>query len=122
MLKLGQRFNFEHSALSFSRFANWHIRVSIDKCVVYNVSFEYEEYCTISDCAVLDIVFVVDESGSICDDDPSFDRAGKICDNWRAVRRFIREVVLSLPVSESDVHIGLLTFRDNVEIDWQLDT
>ena len=75
----------------------------------------------ISDCAVLDIVFVVDESGSICDEDPSFDRNTQICNNWRAVRAFLREFVLNLRIGDDDIHVGLLTFRDNVEVDWLLD-
>ena len=63
----------------------------------------------------------MDESGSICDEDPTFDRNLQICQNWREVRVFIREVVSSFPISETDVHVGLLTFRDGPEIDWLLD-
>lgn len=76
---------------------------------------------SISDCAELDIVFVVDESGSICDQDPTFNPRTQLCRNWVSVRNFLAEVVQALPVGVRGTHVGLITYRGEVVVDWLLD-
>ena len=41
----------------------------------------------------MDIVFIVDESGSICDNDDTFEVSTGLCDNWLFVRKFLEEFV-----------------------------
>ena len=74
------------------------------------------------DCGILDIVFVVDESGSICDNDDTFNADQKICDNWRSVRRFLTQFISNndLIISETGSHVGMVTYRDDVTVDWPL--
>ena len=71
----------------------------------------------------MDIVFIVDESGSICDNDDTFEVSTGLCDNWLFVRKFLEEFVANdlLDISPDGTHVGMVTFRDDVTIDWGLD-
>ena len=70
-------------------------------------------YVFISGCTdtetTIDLVFVIDGSGSICDDNPALGD-GKGCNNWVEVVNFVVEFVKAVSPSESGTHVGLLSF------------
>ncbi|MEE4248746.1 MAG: VWA domain-containing protein [Kangiellaceae bacterium] len=59
---------------------------------------------------MIDLVFVVDGSGSICDNDPSRKNDGSGCDNWKQIVNFITEFVTVMEPSETGTHVGLVSF------------
>ncbi len=74
---------------------------------------------------LLDLIFVVDDSGSICDNDPSRrrDMNGNVfdCNNWSFVKSFIRRIVSSLTVGQNDTRVALVRFSDRIDVIFRLD-
>ena len=70
--------------------------------------------------AKLDIIFAVDGSGSICDNDPTF--VNNKCNNWDNMINFIENIVEFLSIGPSASKVGLLTFANDANIKWTLDT
>ncbi|ELU04000.1 hypothetical protein CAPTEDRAFT_198253 [Capitella teleta] len=60
--------------------------------------------------SVVDLVFAVDGSGSICDPDPSRWKYSSGCDNWEQIINFITEFVTVMEPSETGTHVGLVSF------------
>ena len=69
--------------------------------------------------AKLDIVFAVDGSGSICDNDPTFQNGR--CNNWNNMVAFIENIVNFLGVGRDASRVGLLTFANEADVKWALD-
>ncbi|CDJ38362.1 microneme protein 2, putative [Eimeria tenella] len=63
-----------------------------------------DQVCT----SLLDVMLVVDESGSIG------------TSNFRKVRQFIEDFVNSMPISPEDVRVGLITFATRSKVRWNL--
>ena len=63
-------------------------------------------------CQQLDLVFVVDSSGSI----NKFDDQ-----NWGRVLSFMNTVVDNLVIGTNDVHVGLIKYSNNAEVRFKLD-
>ena len=55
-----------------------------------------------TDCNVADVVFILDSSGSIKDDDPG---------NWDLLKSFVAQAILDLGVAADGVHVGMVEFR-----------
>lgn len=66
------------------------------------------------------MVFIVDSSGSICDQSPSIqqDGAGNTidCEYWRLITGFLTQIVDDLVIGENDGHIGLIRFSGSSEV------
>jgi Mg-chelatase subunit ChlD len=60
----------------------------------------------------LDIVFILDSSGSIEEDDPG---------NWDLLKSFIVDAAAQLGVSSDGAHVGLVQFSNNAELIFRLD-
>lgn len=58
----------------------------------------------------VDLVFVVDGSGSICDFDPPLYSNGRGCNNWQQIVTFIVQFVQSMQPSVQGTHIGLISY------------
>ncbi|ESO10939.1 hypothetical protein HELRODRAFT_136819, partial [Helobdella robusta] len=70
----------------------------------------------------LDIVFVVDESGSICDTDPGFVYGrDSTCTNFRNLLTFVSNLVDSFTIGPSNYRVGMVTFSSSAEVRWRLD-
>lgn len=67
----------------------------------------------------VDLVFVVDGSGSICDNDPTKTDSG--CRNWQQVKRFITEFVSVMEPSVDGTHVGLVSFGSSANLLLTLD-
>ena len=63
--------------------------------------------------SVIDLTFVLDGSGSICDSDlgPKFDD-GRGCNNWLSVVTFVSDFVASLTIGEDLTRVGVVTFAN----------
>merc|ERR1712002_227986 len=61
----------------------------------------------------LDIVFIVDSSGSIKDADPG---------NWDVVLNFINAIVETQSISENEVRVGLIIYSLRAEVQFDLNT
>ncbi len=73
---------------------------------------------------VLDLVFVIDDSGSICDSDPTRRPRNGIpidCNNWSFVKLFIRRILSSLTIGERDTRVALVRFSDMIDVIFYLD-
>ena len=74
----------------------------------------------------IDLVFLVDGSGSICDNDSGGTRNdpknnGKLtCDSWELVKQFMIEFVAKLNVGLQDTRVGLATFANNANVVFKL--
>lgn len=66
----------------------------------------------------VDLAFLVDGSGSICDNDPSKSEQDGIatCNNWISLKRFLQEIVSNLDIGESRTRIALITFANDAEL------
>ncbi|KAK2161027.1 hypothetical protein LSH36_122g02004 [Paralvinella palmiformis] len=62
----------------------------------------------------IDLAFIVDGSGSICDNDPTRQIIDNqvTCNNWRSVVNFISGAVDRLNIGAQDAQIALVTFAD----------
>ncbi len=80
-------------------------------------------YLLSAPCAssVVDLVFVVDSSGSICDTSINDRCCPRNCDNWDFVKEFLARVAGQLVISEQDAHIGLVLFSSDVRVVLRLD-
>jgi hypothetical protein len=69
----------------------------------------------------LDLVFVVDGSGSICDNDPKF-QYGKdtTCDNWNFILKFMGDFVNDMDIGLTSTRVGLVTFATTATLGWDL--
>ncbi len=69
---------------------------------------------------MVDLVLIVDSSGSICDNDPTrvTDANGNPtnCNNWGFVRSFLRLILDELIIGENDAHIGLIRFSSQTSV------
>ena len=69
--------------------------------------------------ATLDIAFVIDTSGSICENDPTYSNG--ICDNWRFMLDFVNNVISSLGIETDKTRVGVVTFSTEGEFQFGLD-
>ncbi len=65
----------------------------------------------------MDLVFVVDGSGSIC---TNSNRTRNTCVNWELIRTFLRDLVFQLVIGPDDVRVALVLFADQGVIVWNL--
>jgi hypothetical protein len=57
------------------------------------------------------MVFIVDGSGSICENDPvRYTENGRGCKNWELVVQFVINFVEALQPSADGSHVGLISF------------
>ena len=69
----------------------------------------------------MDLAFVVDGSGSICDADPNFNYAvDTTCDNWSFIVQFIHRIVSELTIGPMDTRVALVTFSSRAALQWNL--
>ena len=69
----------------------------------------------------MDLVFVVDGSGSICDNDPNFEYGrDNTCDNWNFILKFIVDFVSAMDIGLSSTRVSLVTFATTAVLDWDL--
>lgn len=76
-----------------------------------------------TDCvaSALDLVFVVDGSGSICDNDPDFEYGKDVtCNNWKFILQFMVDFVRDMEIGYSATRVGLVTFATQAELEWNL--
>ena len=64
-------------------------------------------------CNTLDVVFVVDSSGSINKNDDQ---------NWGRVLAFINRVIDGFKIGVNDVHVGLIKYSNTAEVMFRLDS
>ncbi len=74
---------------------------------------------------MLDIIFIVDDSGSICDNDDSAlrDQNDNIvdCNNWSFLKLFVRQILTSLTLGERDTRVALIRFSNRIDVIFGLD-
>ena len=63
----------------------------------------------------VDFVFLVDGSGSICNNNG-------LCDNWRTITTFISNIASKLSVGVDGSHVGMITFGSRANLIWDLNT
>ena len=63
-------------------------------------------------CQPLDIVFVIDRSGSIRDTNPSGCTIDTDCDNWELMRRFVNNLIDTITPTE-DTRFGAVVFGND---------
>ena len=77
----------------------------------------------LTDCSTsaLDLVFVVDGSGSICDSDPDFVYGTDVtCNNWQFILQFMEDFVGDMDIGSTATRVGLVTFATQAELGWNL--
>ena len=72
----------------------------------------------------MDLVFVVDSSGSICDNDPTSYIINNhiICDNWKEVVSFMRNITFDVAYWQKCGPVGLVQYATQSHVRWNLDT
>ena|SRR6218665_3023317 len=82
-----------------------------------SVCYILENLCT----QKLDLCFVVDASGSICDSDEGFNyRENETCNNWKYNVDFIRSIADSFDIGLEATRIGLVIFSSQSYVAWNL--
>lgn len=64
----------------------------------------------------MDLAFVIDGSGSICDDQPS--NPYQPCDNWEFLLNFVNQVTETFKIGPDDTQVTVATFANTVSIPW----
>ncbi len=59
----------------------------------------------------MDLVLLVDSSGSICNDE-----IVNTCENWELVKEFLGRVIGELLVSENNTHVALVRFASETDL------
>jgi len=65
----------------------------------------------------MDLTFVVDSSGSICNNQPV-----TTCDNWKSLLDFMHGLVSGMVIGENDVRVALVEFAHSIHTKWDLTT
>ena len=69
----------------------------------------------------MDLAFVIDMSGSICDNDPTFNYDTDItCNNWRSIVQFVYQTVANLTIGPLETNVALITFETTAVLRWNL--
>lgn len=63
----------------------------------------------------MDLAFLIDGSGSICDDDPQ-STPFKPCDNWKSVLGFVNQLLGSFQIGPDKTRVTVGTFATRVNI------
>ena len=82
-------------------------------------------YCFDSvDCnGGIDLVFVLDDSGSICDNDPAFVYGrDSTCNNWQFITQFASNIISGMTIGTSNTLVGLVQFDSSAIVRWTLTT
>lgn len=90
------------------------------KCMIFTRIFFHEGVCQRT---VVDLVFVVDSSGSICDNDPSAvppPPSTTTCNNWNFIRQFMVQIVDELAIGPDDAHIAVVRFSSSATVIFNL--
>ena len=82
--------------------------------------------CSVSVCAPgssnIDLVFVLDDSGSICDADSNFVYGrDSTCGNWGFIKQFVYNIVNGMNIGPSNTMVGLVRFDSTATVGWKLD-
>ena len=69
-----------------------------------------------------DVAFVIDASGSICDDDSTFyeNNGQSTCQTWELVKEFMRRITDVLPIDYDRTKVGIVQFGNEAEVIWYL--
>ncbi len=68
----------------------------------------------------LDLAFVIDASGSICDEDPTYNVDTNTCDNWALTLAFVTEAVNQLTIGPEAAQVAVIVFADDCDLQWTL--
>ena len=70
----------------------------------------------------IDLVFVLDDSGSICDADSNFVYGrDSTCGNWGFIKQFVYTIVNGMNIGPSATMVGVVRFDSNAAVGWTLD-
>lgn len=70
----------------------------------------------------MDLCFLVDTSGSICDLSPGFNfNTDTTCLNWMQIVWFIGNITKNLQIGSNAARVALVTFGDTGKLIWNLD-
>ena len=74
----------------------------------------------------MDVCFVVDSSGSICDNDPTATKSPVFpnpitwCNNWQLIVNFMEQFAERLTIGPSHVVMGMVQFANQASLKWDL--
>ena len=68
----------------------------------------------------MDLVFVLDGSGSICDKDSTAE-PNNGCNNWKLVIEFIQTLISNFVIGDDSVRVGFVIFANNGNLKFGLD-
>ncbi len=71
--------------------------------------------------SIIDLIFVVDGSGSICDSAAKDTTGLRGCANWNLVANFIAEFIRQLQISSAGNRVALVTFSSQARTVFYLD-
>ena len=77
-------------------------------------------------CVQMDVCFVVDSSGSICDNDPTATmsptnpKLRNWCNNWQLIINFMEKFAESLTIGQNFVLMGMVQFANQAHLKWDL--
>ena len=67
-------------------------------------------------------MFVLDDSGSICDADSNFVYGrDSTCGNWGFIKQFVYNIVNGMNIGPSATMVGVVRFDSNALVGWTLD-
>lgn len=69
------------------------------------------DYFPVGECKI-DLVIILDDSGSICDNDP-IDSKARPCYNWRLTLDFTKNVISKFNIDDKRTQIGLIKFSNS---------
>lgn len=72
----------------------------------------------------MDLVFLIDGSGSICDRDRNvtYDEEGTVitCNHWYLVLEFVKNFVNDLDIGFNETRVGLVQFGSTAQVEFDL--
>jgi len=98
---------------------------SSTNCEVCKIGFYKDPVsvlCRACGKGLLDLVFLIDTSGSITDKNPKNQFNQTIVNNFDLIKQFVQRLVDSLPIGADNTRVGLLTFSDKASSYFYLNT
>ena len=94
---------------------------SMGFCICEGISILLSDALCFICAGQLDLVFIIDGSGSVCNDVPGWDKAsGENCAPWNMVISFMESIIEDFNINDDYVRVAAIVFGNSARVHWDL--